>query len=93
MQRCAILALGLVSLSLGAPTAQTEVVTGDYSTPLRVLTATGNIGISNAVMHAQPEVRILRVVVEAGGKRVIHAHDNVDFHLFVPDLGPDDLRP
>ena len=88
MQRYAVLALGLLSLSLGAPSAQTEVVTGDYSTPLRPLTAAGNIGISNAVIRNQPEVRILRVVVEPGGTRVIHAHDNVDFHLFVPISGP-----
>ena len=88
MPRYAILVLGLVSFSLDAPSAQTEIVTGDYSTPLRPLTAAGNIGISNAVMRDQPEVRILRVVVEAGGTRVIHAHDNVDFHLFVPISGP-----
>ena len=84
MNRYAILALGLVTISLGTPSAQTEIVTGDYSSPLRPLTAAGNVGISNAVMRNQPEVRILRVVVEAGGTRVIHAHDNVDFHLFVP---------
>ena len=88
MPRYALLALGLVSLSLGAPSAQTEIVTGDYTTPLRPLTAAGNIGISNAVIRSQPEVRILRVVVEPGGKRVVHAHDNVDFHLFVPISGP-----
>jgi mannose-6-phosphate isomerase-like protein (cupin superfamily) len=87
MQRLAILALGLISLSLGVPTAQTEVVTGDYSSSLRPL-AGDNVGISNAVLRDQPEVRILRVVVEAGGTRVIHAHDNVDFHLFVPISGP-----
>ena len=88
MQRSAIVALGLVSLWLGAPSAQTEGVTGDYSTPLRALTAAGNIGVSNAVTRDQPEVRILRVVVEPGGKRVIYAHDDVDFHLFVPISGP-----
>jgi len=74
--------------ALGAPSAQTTVVTGDYFTPLRPLTATGNSGISNAVIRNQPEVRILRVVVEPGGTRVIHAHDNVDFHIFVPISGP-----
>ena len=88
MPRYALLALGLVSLTFGAPSAQTEIVTGDYTTPLRPLTAAGNIGISNAVVRSQPEVRILRVVVEPGGKRVIHAHNNVDFHLFVPISGP-----
>jgi len=88
MHRYAILALGLVSLSLAAPSAQTEIVTGDYTAPLRALTAAGNMGISNAVMRDQSKVRILRVVVEPGGVRVIHAHDNVDFHLFVPISGP-----
>ena len=85
MPRYALLALGLVSLSLGTPSAQTEIATGDYSTPLRALRTAGNIGISNAVLRDQ---RILRVVVEAGGTRVIHAHDDVDFHLFVPISGP-----
>ena len=74
--------------ALGAPSAQTNVVTGDYFTPLRPLTAAGNSGISNAVIRNQPEVRILRVVVEPGGTRVIHAHDNVNFHIFVPISGP-----
>lgn len=87
MYRYVILALGLVTLSLGAPSAQTEIVTGDYSSPLSPLTAAGNVGISNAVMRNQPEVRILRVVVEAGGTRIIHSHDTVDFHLFVPISG------
>lgn len=88
MPRYALLTLGLVSLSLTVASAQTETVTGDYSTPLRALTAAGNVGISNAVIRDQQEVRILRVVVEPGGTRVIHAHDNVDFHLFVPISGP-----
>ena len=74
--------------ALGVSSAQTDVVTGDYFTPLRPLTAAGNSGISNAVIRNQPEVRILRVVVEPGGTRVIHAHDNVDFHIFVPISGP-----
>lgn len=46
MPRHALLALGLVLVSLAAPSAQTEIVTGDYSTPLRALTAAGNVGIS-----------------------------------------------
>ena len=46
MPRYALLALGLVSLSLGTPSAQTEIATGDYSTPLRALRTAGNIGIS-----------------------------------------------
>ena len=46
------------------------------------------VSAGNAVIRNQPEVRILRVVVEPGGTRVIHAHDNVDFHIFVPISGP-----
>ena len=46
------------------------------------------MGISNAVLRDQPEVRALRVVVEPGGTRVIHAHADVQFHLFVPISGP-----
>ena len=88
MYRWLTLALVLVSISLSWPHAQTEVVIGDYTSPLRELTGSGNIGISNAVMRNQPEVRVLRVVVEPGGVRVIHAHDDVNFHLFVPISGP-----
>ena len=51
-----------------------------------------NVGISNAVLRDQPEVRVLRVVVEPGGTRVIHAHTAVQFHLFVPISGPMDVR-
>ena len=40
---------------------------GDRSSPLRPVTGEGNVGISNAVLRNQPEVRALRVVVEPGG--------------------------
>jgi quercetin dioxygenase-like cupin family protein len=76
---------GLLSIALAA---QTSVVTGDRSTPLRPVAGAGNVGISNAVLRDQPEVRVLRVVVEPGGKRVIHAHNDVKFHMFVPITGP-----
>ncbi len=82
-------AAGLVTASLCfvAASAQTPVVTGDRTTPLRPLAGTGNVGISNAVMRDQPEVRALRVVVEPGGTRAMHAHNDVKFHLFVPITG------
>lgn len=86
MQRYVVLAIALVVLSFVAA-AQPTVVTGDRSTPLRPLTGAGNVGISNAVLREQPELRALRVVVDAGGTRVMHSHDNVDFHLFVPITG------
>lgn len=64
--------------------AQEAPVLGDRSTPLRPLGGEGNLGISNAVLRSQPEVRALRVVVEAGGTRALHEHADVRFHLFVP---------
>lgn len=88
MTRHRLLTCGLVLLALGTPTAQTEIVTGDYATALAALTAPGNVGIRNAVLRNQPEVRVFRVAVEAGGRRVIHAHDDVAFHLFIPISGP-----
>jgi len=87
MRRYFVLAFVLALLSLVAPAAQTTIVTGDRSTPLRPLAGAGNIGVSNAVLRDQPEVRALRVVVEPGGIRVMHSHDDVKFHLFVPISG------
>jgi len=75
----------LAFFALGAVAgAQTAPVTGDHSTPLRPLGGEGNVGISNAVLRDQPEVRALRVVIEPGGVRALHAHTDVRFHLFVP---------
>lgn len=68
--------------------AQTAPVVGDRSTPLRPLSGEGNIGISNAVLRDQPEVRVLRVVLEPGGARAMHEHADVRFHLFAPVSGP-----
>ena len=87
MRRFTVLLIGLVSLSLVALAAQTTVVTGNRTTPLQPLTGPGNVGVSNAVLRDQPEVRALRVVVEPGGSRVMHSHDDVKFHLFVPITG------
>jgi hypothetical protein len=72
MQRYALSAVGLAMLSL-ALVAQTPPTTGDRSSPLSPLAGEGNVGISNAVLRDQPEVRALRVVVEPGGTRVMHA--------------------
>ena len=83
-------AVGLAMFSV-ALVAQTPPVTGDRSSPLRPLGG-DNVGISNAVLRDQPEVRALRVVVEPGGTRVIHAHTGVEFHLFVPISGPMELN-
>jgi len=84
-------ALGLVLLSMTLM-AQEAPVLGDRSTPLRPLAGEGNIGISNATLRDQPEVRVLRVVVEPGGVRAAHAHADVKFHMFAPISGPMELR-
>jgi len=84
------LALSLLTAVAVAQTPspqQTPPVAGDRSTPLRPLAGEGNVGISNATLRDQPEVRALRVVVEAGGVRAVHAHADVRFHLFVPISG------
>ncbi len=91
MQKYAVAAVGLAMLSV-ALVAQTPPGTGDRSSPLRPLASEGNVGISNAVLRDQPEVRLLRVVVEPGGTRPIHAHSDVQFHLFVPISGPMELN-
>ena len=84
MRRYAVFAIGLLSLSFVVLAAQTTIVSGDRSTPVRPLAGDENVGVSNATLRDQPEVRVLRVVVEPGGMRVLHTHDDVDFHLFMP---------
>jgi len=83
MLRYALPALALFAAGI-AVGAQQAPVLGDRSTPLRPLGGEGNVGISNAVLRDQPEVRALRVMVEAGGTRAVHEHADVRFHLFVP---------
>ena len=92
MRRHATLALAFASLAAVALAAQATLVVGDRSTPLRPLAGTDNVGVSNAVLRDQPEVRALRVVVESGGRRVMHMHADVKFHLFVPISGPMTLQ-
>ncbi len=83
-------ALALTAALLLTPAwleAQAAPVLGDRTTPLRPLASEGNIGISNATLRDQPEVRALRVVIEPGGVRAMHEHADVRFHLFVPISG------
>jgi quercetin dioxygenase-like cupin family protein len=67
--------------------APTAPALGDRTTPLRALSGEGNVAISNAVLRDQSDIRVIRVVVEAGGTRAMHAHNDVKFHLFVPISG------
>jgi mannose-6-phosphate isomerase-like protein (cupin superfamily) len=91
MRRHLISIVALASVSLVALAAQTSAPTapalGDRTTPLRALSGEGNVAISNAVLRDQSDIRVIRVVVEAGGKRAMHAHNDVKFHLFVPISG------
>ena len=84
----AAFALGVLSMAL---VAQTPPIVGDRTSPLRPLGG-DNVGISNAVLREQPEVRVLRVVVEPDGQRVLHEHASVKFHLFVPISDPMELE-
>ena len=87
MRRHAVLVLAIASLSLAALAAQTSSTIGDRTTPGRALPGPDNVGVSNAVLRDQADVRVGRVVVEPGGKRAMHAHNDVKFHLFVPISG------
>ena len=86
--RRTVFAAALTTVFVVALSAQSPIVTGDRSTPLRPLTGAGNAGVSNAVLRDQVDVRAIRVVVEPGGVRAVHTHDDVKFHLFVPISGP-----
>jgi quercetin dioxygenase-like cupin family protein len=74
----------MISCALVLLVAQNEAVTGDRSSPLRPLAGDGNVGVSNAVLRDQSEIRVLRVMVAPGGRREMHSHDNVQYHLFTP---------
>src|SRR5688500_8049303 len=41
-------------------------------------------GVTFVVLMDTPEVRILRVVLEPGGVRRVHTHEDVTFHLLMP---------
>jgi mannose-6-phosphate isomerase-like protein (cupin superfamily) len=91
MKRPLVMAFAIAAISVAALAAQTATQTGptlgDRTTPLRALTGAGNVAISNAVLRDQSDIRVIRVVVEAGGTRAMHAHTDVKFHLFVPISG------
>ena len=91
MRRHLMSIIALASVSFVALAAQTAAPTGptlgDRTTPLRALTGAGNVAISNAVLRDQSDIRVIRVVVEPGGTRAMHAHTDVKFHLLVPISG------
>jgi mannose-6-phosphate isomerase-like protein (cupin superfamily) len=44
-------------------------------------------GLATLELLNQPDVRLLRVEIEAGVTRAMHAHNDVKFHLFIPVSG------
>lgn len=51
---------------------------------LNPIAATSGTGISNAALINRDEIRVLRVDVAADGVRNMHAHDDMQYHLFIP---------
>jgi hypothetical protein len=51
---------------------------------LNPIAATSGTGVSNVALINRDEVRVLRVDVAPGGVRNIHAHDDMQYHLFIP---------
>ena len=67
------------------------VVAAVYSLPALAQTPTAKPsstrGLATAELLNQPDVRLLRVEIEAGVTRAMHAHNDVRFHLFIPVSG------
>ena len=51
---------------------------------LNPIAAASGTGVSNAQLINRDEIRVLRVDVAPGGVRNVHAHDDMQYHLFVP---------
>ena len=51
---------------------------------LAPIAATSGTGVSNVALINRDEIRVLRVDVAPGGVRNVHAHDDVQYHLFIP---------
>jgi quercetin dioxygenase-like cupin family protein len=54
---------------------------------LRPIAAAQGTGVSNVALINREELQILRVDVAPGGVRVVHSHDDVPYHIFVPITG------
>jgi len=46
-----------------------------------------NAGVNPIQMLDRPEVRVSRVEIQPGAVRVVHTHDDVKFHLWIPVSG------
>src|SRR5687768_18431826 len=75
-------AIVVAVLWIGSAVAQTPGTTGPLV--LNPIAATSGTGISNAALINRDEIRVLRVDVAPGGVRNMHAHDDMQYHLFIP---------
>jgi quercetin dioxygenase-like cupin family protein len=51
---------------------------------LNPIAAASGTGVSNVALINRDEIRVLRVDVAPGGVRNVHAHDDMQYHLFIP---------
>ncbi len=68
----------------------TIFMTADFASaqiPGPAAVPTQDAGVARAVLLDKPEVRVLRVEIQAGATRKMHTHDDVRFHLFLPITG------
>jgi quercetin dioxygenase-like cupin family protein len=65
-----------------AAVAQTPGTTG--ALVLNPIAAASGTGVSNVALINREEIRVLRVDVAPGGVRNVHAHDDMQYHLFIP---------
>ena len=52
---------------------------------------TSDPGVARGTLLDKPTVRVLRVELQPGAVRVVHKHDDVKFHLFMPITGSIEL--
>jgi quercetin dioxygenase-like cupin family protein len=79
-----VLAITGLTLWFASSTAQTP---GPDAVQLRPLSGTAGNGVSNALLLDRDGIRVFRVDVDPGGRRNVHAHDDVARHLFLPVTG------
>ncbi len=82
----AVFAFLMLSLWLASGVAQTPG-TGAGGLVLNPINPTGGTGVSNAALIDRAEIRVLRVDVAPNGVRNVHAHNDMQYHLFIPIAG------
>ena len=83
MRRVMAVAVCFAAVAMTAAVAQTPGA-GGGDLVLKPIAATSGKGISNAPLIDRPEIRVLRVDIAPGGVRNVHAHADMQYHLFIP---------